>query len=226
MIFTNAFETLNGINVKDKVKQKNRMTYLPWASAWGELKKLFPESYYTIYENRDGLNYHTDGKTCWVKTGVTLVWYDEKDERKELEHIEYLPVMDMRNQSIPLNSVTSFAVNKSIQRSLVKACARHGLGLYIFAGEDLPEDDPSYPRQVKRGTPQMQTSEPEKRSPEAEVIYQAVDKAIKEKTAGMTAEQKKAFASELKSVCGTVNYKVIADEAVLRKLYSRYVKKE
>ena len=77
-----------------------------------------------------GWNYFTDGRTCWVKTGVTI---------DGLEHIEYLPVMDMRNQSIPYERVTSFDVNKAIQRSLTKAVARHGLGLYIYAGEDLPE---------------------------------------------------------------------------------------
>ncbi len=69
-------------------------------------------------------------RTCWVKTGVTI---------GGLEHIEYLPVMDARNQSIPLDSVRSVDVNKTIQRSLTKACARHGLGLYIYAGEDLPD---------------------------------------------------------------------------------------
>jgi hypothetical protein len=58
-----------------------------------------------------------------------------------LEHIEYLPVMDYRNQSIPADKVTSFDVNKAIQRGLTKAVARHGLGLYIYAGEDLPEDE-------------------------------------------------------------------------------------
>ena len=57
-----------------------------------------------------------------------------------LEHIEYLPVMDFRNQSIPADKVTSTDVNKAIQRSLTKAVARHGLGLYIYAGEDLPEE--------------------------------------------------------------------------------------
>ena len=116
------------------------MTYLPWAFAWGEIKKLYPESFYTIYENAEGLNYHTDGKTAWVKTGVTIVW-EEDGVRKQLEHIEDLPVMDMRNQSIPIANLTSTAVNKAIQRSLVKACARHGLGLYIYAGEDLPETE-------------------------------------------------------------------------------------
>ena len=124
------FETLNAINVGEHIEKKNGLSYLAWAWAWAEVKKKFPTATYTIYENKDGWNYHTDGHTAWVKTGVTI---------DGLEHIEYLPVMDMRNRSIPIENVTSFDVNKAIQRSLTKACARHGLGLYIYAGEDLPE---------------------------------------------------------------------------------------
>lgn len=126
------FETLNSVNVNDHIEKKNGLSYLAWAFAWAEVKKAFPDATYTIYENKDGWFYHTDGKTAWVKTGVTI---------NGLEHIEYLPVMDMRNKSIPLDNVTSFDVNKAIQRSLTKACARHGLGLYIYAGEDLPESE-------------------------------------------------------------------------------------
>ena len=126
----NYFKTLNDINVNGKTEQKNGLTYLSWAWAWGEVKKLYPEATYTIYEDAAGCFYHSDGKTCWVKTGVTI---------NGIEHIEYLPVMDFKNKSIPLESVTSFDVNKAIQRSLTKAVARHGLGLYIYAGEDLPE---------------------------------------------------------------------------------------
>ena len=113
----NYFKKLNSINVNDKTEKKGNLTYLSWAWAWGEVKKLFPDTTYTIYENADGLNYHTDGKTCWVKTGVTI---------NGLEHIEYLPVMDFKNKSLPLAEVTSFDVNKAIQRSLTKALARHG----------------------------------------------------------------------------------------------------
>lgn len=126
----NYFLELNAINVNDKTEKKNGLTYLSWAYAWAEMKKRFPDSTYTIYENRDGMCYHTDGRTCWVKTGVTCCG---------VEHIEYLPVMDYRNQSIPADKVTSFDVNKAIQRSLTKAVARHGLGLYVYAGEDLPD---------------------------------------------------------------------------------------
>ena len=132
---TNAksvFDVLNAINVNEHTEKKNGLTYLSWAWAWAEVKKHFPDAFYTIYENANGMNYHTDGRTCWVKTGVTI---------NGLEHIEYLPVMDYRNASIILDNVTSFDVNKAIQRSLTKAVARHGLGLYIYAGEDLPEAD-------------------------------------------------------------------------------------
>lgn len=136
------FERLSKINVNGHTEKKNGLTYLSWAWAWAEVKKAYPASYYTIYESQDGCLYHTDGRTCWVKTGVTIV-----DGETALEHIEYLPVMDARNRSIPTKDVTSFDVNKAIQRSLTKACARHGLGLYIYAGEDLPEDEePAVPR--------------------------------------------------------------------------------
>lgn len=127
-----VFETLNAINVNGKTEKKNGLTYLSWAFAWGEVKKNYPDAAYTIYEDSEGMIYHTDGRTCWVKTGVTI---------NGQEHIEYLPVMDYRNNSIPVDKVTSTDVNKAIQRSLTKACARHGLGLYIYAGEDLPEEE-------------------------------------------------------------------------------------
>lgn len=125
-----VFETLNAINVNGHTEKKNGLTYLSWAWAWAKVKENYPDSFFTIYENPDGLIYFHDGRTAWVKTGVTI-------EGQEL--IEYLPVMDYNNRSLTIDRITSFDVNKAIQRSLTKACARHGLGLYIYAGEDLPE---------------------------------------------------------------------------------------
>lgn len=125
-----VFQTLYDVNVNNHVERKNNLSYLSWAYAWAEAKKLYPNANYRIYENEKGWNYFTDGHTCWVKTGVII---------EDTEHIEYLPVMDYKNKSIPADLVTSFDVNKAIQRSLTKALARHGLGLYIYAGEDLPE---------------------------------------------------------------------------------------
>ena len=125
----NAIDCSEHIEVKDTGKMK--LSYLSWAWAWSILKKNFPDATYTIYENEKGMFYHTDGRSAWVKTGVTI---------NGIEHIEYLPVMDNRQCSILIDKITSTDVNKAIQRSLTKAVARHGLGLYIYAGEDLPED--------------------------------------------------------------------------------------
>ena len=137
-----VFEVLNAIDCSEHIEKKNGLTYLSWAWAWQILKKHYPAATYQIYEDAQGRNYHTDGRTCWVKTGVSV---------EGIEHIEYLPVMDFRNASILVDKVTSFDVNKAIQRSLTKAVARHGLGLYIYAGEDLPDaaDDEKRPAPTK-----------------------------------------------------------------------------
>lgn len=160
----NYFTQLYKIDVGEHVEKKNGMSYLSWAWAWAELKKRHPDAGYTVYEDGNGKNYHTDGRTCWVKTGVTV---------DGLEHIEYLPVMDHRNRSIPLEQVDSFAVNKAIQRSLTKAVARHGLGLYLYAGEDLPEEAEEKPAQPKPDKPKHTAKpEPKPNKPEETPIEQ------------------------------------------------------
>lgn len=128
----NYFSELNSINLNEVKEKKNGLDYISWAWAWGTVKKLHPDMTSKVYENDLGWPYFTDGHTCWVKVGVTV---------NGLEHIEYLPIMDYKNNSIPCDSVKSTDVNKSIQRAMVKAIARHGLGLYVYAGEDLPETD-------------------------------------------------------------------------------------
>ena len=148
----NYFKELYNINVNDHTESKNGLTYLSWAWAWAELKTHFPEATYTVYENAEGWNYFHDGGTCWVKTGVTV---------NGIEHIEYLPIMDFKNKSIPLGSVTSFDVNKAIQRSLTKAVARHGLGLYIYAGEDLPAESDGTSEPVKKVQPKKPAAKAE-----------------------------------------------------------------
>ena len=153
-----VFETLNAINVSGKTEKKNGLTYLSWAYAWAEVKKLYPDAQYKVYE-RDTqygpVNYFTDGMTCWVKVSVTI---------EGLEHVEMLPVMDYKNQAVPLAKVNSCLVNKSIQRAVTKACARFGLGLYVYAGEDLPESESqSQPviKPVEKATqPQMTAQAP------------------------------------------------------------------
>ena len=150
------FETLYNVNLKEKTKEKIGLKYLSWAYAWAELKKIYPDAQRKIYkrtvktketktlnlsdgtvmvtenEYENEIPYFTDGKTCTVKVGVEI---------NGLEYVEELPVMDNKNHAIRLEAVTSTDVNKAIQRCFVKACALHGLGLYIYAGEDLPEVD-------------------------------------------------------------------------------------
>ena len=126
---SNVFETLSKIDVREHVEQKGNLSYLSWAWAWYYVKANFPTAFFTIYEDAEGRPYFNDGRTAWVKTGITI---------EGLEHIEYLPIMDNYNRSLPVDKITSFNVNTSIQRSLTKAAARHGLGLSLYAGEDLP----------------------------------------------------------------------------------------
>jgi hypothetical protein len=132
-----AFAKLNAINVRDKVERKGNQDYLSWAYAWSILKHEYPEAQRTVYESPfTGMNYFTDGNTAYVKVGITI---------GELEHIDYLPIMDFRNKAIPVGDVTSFDVNKTIQRSTVKAIAMHGLGIQLWTGEDIPELTTSAP---------------------------------------------------------------------------------
>lgn len=198
----NYFTALANINVNDKTEKKNNLTYLSWAWAWGEVKKLHPDAIYTVYENAQGWCYHTDGRTCWVKTGMTV---------NGIEHIEYLPVMDYRNASIPADKVTSFDVNKAIQRSLTKAAARHGLGLYIYAGEDLPEveraEETPVKRQIKdKPAVTVKTTAPVKEA--AKVSVKQTDAEMKRRGDeikklfegfGYTGDDYKHVATELKS---------------------------
>lgn len=134
----NYFEELNSLNVSDKIEKKGGLSYLSWAWAWSELKKRHPRANYEVKTREDGRIYWDDGRTAWVVVSVRVpVFIDEIEEA--IVHTEILPIMDARNRSIPVENITSMDANKAIQRALTKAIARHGLGLYIYAGEDLPE---------------------------------------------------------------------------------------
>lgn len=131
-----VFDILSAVDVSAKIKTKNGFNYLSWASAWAEVKKKFPDATYNIKPqvmDSDGNTrfWHDDGKTGWVEVGVTICGN---------EIIEVLSIMDYRNQAIPADKITSVEANKSLKRCLVKACALHGLGIYIYEGEDLPEE--------------------------------------------------------------------------------------
>lgn len=129
------FKTLSDVSIAGKTERKGNLDYLSWASAWSLLKKHYPNAQRMVYEDpHTGLNFFTDGRTAYVKVGIIV---------DGLEHIDYLPIMDYRNAAIQVDKITSFEVNKTIQRSTAKAIALHGLGLSLWIGEDVTEVAPA-----------------------------------------------------------------------------------
>ena len=144
-----VYEKMNSINVREKREKKKsgntELTYLSWTWAWAEVKKRYPDAHYEIIMH-DGLPYVYDENTGYmVFTTVTI---------QDITHMMWLPVMDGANKAMKnkpytystkysgeksVEAATMFDVNKTIMRCLVKNLAMFGLGLYIYAGEDLPE---------------------------------------------------------------------------------------
>lgn len=143
---TEIFNTLNGVNVNEHTEKKNGLTYLSWAWAWSEVKKIYPDTRYEI-KMFDGKPYCYDEDLGYmVMTSVTI---------NDLTYEMWLPVMDSNNKAmkkepytvktrykeITVEAATMFDVNKAIMRCLVKNLAMFGLGIYIYSGEDLPEEE-------------------------------------------------------------------------------------
>ena len=167
-----VFEVLSAINVNDKVEQKNGLTYLSWAWAWAEVKKNYPSATYKVVKDEaSNMPFVWDSHMGYMcSTEVTI-----KGETLEM----WLPVMDGANKAMKLEpyeyttrygkktvkGATMFDINKTIMRCLVKNLAMFGLGHYIYAGEDLPQDDSSVaeklatPKKVeaKKSTPKKST---------------------------------------------------------------------
>jgi hypothetical protein len=120
---------LLAINVNSKTEKKNGLTYLSWAWAWAEVLKIDPLSTWEAVEFGGLPCVFLPDSSAMVKTVVTI-----KGHSKSC----WLPVMDHRNKAI--KNPDAFAINTAIVRCLTKAISMHGLGLYIYAGEDLPED--------------------------------------------------------------------------------------
>ena len=131
-----VFEVLSGIDVSEHVKSKGGFSFVPWADAWNYVKSHFPEARYenTTFEvSIDGsqlkLPYMIDHNGyAYVETTV----YIQDDVQTET-----YPVLNYQNK--PVMNPDSFTVNKSLKRALTKACSSHGLGLYVYRGEDLPD---------------------------------------------------------------------------------------
>ena len=142
------FNELYAVNVNDYVEQKNGLTYLSWASAWAEFKKRCPDATYEIVKF-DGAPYFYDenlGYMCYTRVtanGQTHeMWLPVMDgANKAMKAHPYTYTVKSYNKVIEktVQPATMFDVNKTIMRCLTKNLAMFGLGLYIYAGEDLPE---------------------------------------------------------------------------------------
>jgi hypothetical protein len=138
---SSVWETLSKVDVSDHTEEKNGLTYLSWAWAWGEVKNNFPQAKYvkhiwsteTYLDNPDrpdrGLPYTKD-EHGYAYVAVTVRIGDE-------EQTEIMPVLNYSNKAV--QNPDNFQVNTALQRCLAKCCAMHGLGHYIYAGEDLIE---------------------------------------------------------------------------------------
>lgn len=115
-----------------------KLTYASWSEAWGALKRLHPTSTFKVHENKEEMPVFYDkdkpAMGAFVKVSVKVMG---------LTHTVHLPVMDHANKSLSVGSMSTFDINKNIQRALAKAIALHGMGLYVFKGEDYPEDKPT-----------------------------------------------------------------------------------
>lgn len=140
------YKNLRSINVKDKVEQKGQLTYLSWAYAWDAFAQACPDARYEILKNPQGLPVFESDAGAMVWTRVTA---------NGLTHEMWLPVMDHKNNAMKREAyqlqtargVTSVAaynmmdINKTVMRCLVKNLAMFGLGIAIYAGEDLPDGE-------------------------------------------------------------------------------------
>ena len=142
------FDDLYKVNVSDKTEKKGNLTYLSWCWAWAEFKKVYPDANYEV-KKFNGLPYVHDEKTGYmVYTSVTA---------EGLTYEMWLPVMDARNKT--LKNAEMFDINKTIMRCLTKNLAMFGLGLYIYAGEDLPEEEQKAPREATKVQPVAKAEE-------------------------------------------------------------------
>ena len=146
-------ETLLKLNVNEFTDKKGKLTYLSWVNAWGEFMKVYPNATYTVKKNQEGTPVFGNSKFGYmVYTTVTAgditreMWLfvmDGANKALKDDPYEYTTKYGKKN----VDGMTMFDVNKTVMRCLTKNLAMFGLGLYIYAGEDLPEDNQQQPKQ-------------------------------------------------------------------------------
>jgi hypothetical protein len=144
----NQIELLK-LNVNDHVEKKQNLSYLSWAWAWAEALKADPAATFEVKTFKQVVNEAWTEVPYMAVNGTAMVWVTVTMFGKPMTC--FLPVMNHRNQ--PIQNPDAFQVNTAIMRCMVKGLALHGLGLYIYAGEDLPQSEETTPVIVKAITP-------------------------------------------------------------------------
>lgn len=180
---TIMFKALSALNLNDMCEKRDSLTYLSWSNAWSVFKTYYPSATYNIIRNNNGLPYFSDPELgIMVFTEVTV---------DDVTHSMWLPVMDSKNKAMKfepytyqvwdnykktyvektVSAASMFDVNKTLMRCLVKNLAMFGLGLYIFQGDDLPENSAS-------DTPTTQPTPAPARKPAVYDKYAGIKQAI------------------------------------------------
>lgn len=251
-----VFETLRLVDVSEHVEEKDtgkaKLKYLSWAWAWHEVRRRCPDATYTIVKNEQGLPYFVDPQIgIMVYTTVTI-----GGETHEM----WLPVMNGANDPMKLEpydiqtkwgkkhveAASMFDINKTVMRCLTKNLAMFGIGLALYAGEDLFDDaEGNKGAEAVENTQQMQPQKTAKTTKRAEPknapsaaamaeleaapepaqnmlglddVIKTLDNKFKAMTAAMSDEQKDVLAAVIKAKCGMVNYRLCKDVVALNEL--------
>ena len=217
---SDVFAKLWATDVSEQVEKKNtgkvELSYLSWAWAWKYVRQLYPDATYEVVKNENGLPYFVDPEVgIMVYTKVTI---------GQETHEMWLPVMDGANNAMklqpyeiktkwgtkPVDAATMFDINKTVMRCLTKNLAMFGLGLRLFAGEDVWGED--------------ERSEPVQKSDDIATIIGRIQKGIAKVTEGMEAEEKAKFTQDVivKNI-GQVNYMTCKDADKLQALLDELI---
>lgn len=168
----NYFTELYRVNVAEHVEKKNGFSYVSWPFAVAELRKRHPTATWEVVRF-EGLPYQLTPLGFFVEVAVTV---------NEIRLSQIHPVLDHANR--PLKEPNAFHINTSIQRCLVKAIALHGLGLFVYAGEDLPESSPEHQTAAERSKATKNAKEYSKR------VLDALNMGLEDAAADIMREAK------------------------------------
>lgn len=216
------FSDLYSVDVNDHVSTKDTgrtsLKYLSWSWAWAEVRKRYPDATYEIMKNENGLPYFYDPQAgIMVYTSVTI---------NGETHTMWLPVMDGANNSMkfePYEMTTKYGskpvaaarmtdINNTLMRCLTKNLAIFGLGLYIYSGEDIPEESEDVKAAKKQAEEELNT------------IKAEIGEELKRIGAAMSDEEKKTLWAKTVTPIAGANYKVCQDKDKLTKLLEKLKK--